>query len=926
MKKNIVNEDIDLHDRITEAYYGKLGKKLMRETQHRIHWICQNVNGNKILDIGCSQGIVPLLLGREGKSVLGLDISQKAIDEANLSLSAEEIDVQKNVEFLRSNFMLHNFKDEKFDTIIIAEVLEHLVNPNEFIDKAESLLKGDGSLIITIPFGINDFIDHKKTYYYHDMCQMLSPNFEIRDLLILGKWIGFIANIQNNKKSYTANTISIEMLKTIEKAFYSTERELVDLNIDNQKEIADLNTRLNDTNERYKQRVSLSNNRETEYLGQINQLKGRLDNANDKYKQRAFSANEKETKYLEQINQLKNKLNNTSEKIIELEKRLENSDEIEQELKRTKQYLHESHTSASYRLGHLFIHELKSFRDVVALPKKILNIKKKNTLPNNKNEKIKEETPLPIVGWEENIDKNKLTIMGIFDEFTHTCYQYQYNLIEPRPDNFRELLDKYKPKFLFVESTWKGNYGSWQYRVAKYSNPPGDELKELVLECKRRNIPTIFWNKEDPVHFDNFKDASKHFDFIFTSAQEAINNYKEISDARVEVLQFAAEEHIHNPMNSTSRKDGVCFAGSYYANRFVERRDDQLMLLRSAKDFNLEIFDRNYSEDSSIKSDFAFPQEFDKYVIGSLPYEKLLKHYTSYKVFLNVNSIIDSKTMFSRRIFELLACGTPVVSTQALGIDETFGKDIVWIVKNEEEAKEALTRLMNDSKEWRRRSLKGIRSVFNNHTYKNRSSQIYETIFGSTKQNIEKFLAVSFISTQEELSRVVEIFNTQKVSNIEMLFYIVTNNKELINSELSGSYKIIYNDSKVNKSNVLEKIIEDEKPYYFSLFSSSLIYGKYFINDAIIALKYSSALFYAKPKSMQDTYAYSDNIFKDSLVCNYVNLRSREKSLKSAVEFLVDKNNDFNRDVYCADAANFYNSSTMVPLDSYNKIINDIEI
>lgn len=56
----------DIHDRVVEAYYGKLGQQFMRETQERIHWICRCVHGKNVLDVGCSQGIVPVLLaGKE---------------------------------------------------------------------------------------------------------------------------------------------------------------------------------------------------------------------------------------------------------------------------------------------------------------------------------------------------------------------------------------------------------------------------------------------------------------------------------------------------------------------------------------------------------------------------------------------------------------------------------------------------------------------------------------------------------------------------------------------------------------------------------------------------------------------------------------------------------------------------------------------
>ena len=91
LEKPTVNNELpsplaDIHDRVMEAYYGKLGDQFMRETQARIHWICAQVKGRRILDVGCSQGIVPLLLAREGCQVTGVDTSPQAIEEAYAAL------------------------------------------------------------------------------------------------------------------------------------------------------------------------------------------------------------------------------------------------------------------------------------------------------------------------------------------------------------------------------------------------------------------------------------------------------------------------------------------------------------------------------------------------------------------------------------------------------------------------------------------------------------------------------------------------------------------------------------------------------------------------------------------------------------------------------------------------------------------------
>ena len=68
----------DVHDRITEAYFGQMGDELGRSSRERIHWICSHATGARVLDVGCSQGISANLLGREGKIVTGVDVARRS--------------------------------------------------------------------------------------------------------------------------------------------------------------------------------------------------------------------------------------------------------------------------------------------------------------------------------------------------------------------------------------------------------------------------------------------------------------------------------------------------------------------------------------------------------------------------------------------------------------------------------------------------------------------------------------------------------------------------------------------------------------------------------------------------------------------------------------------------------------------------------
>lgn len=206
-------------DRIAEAYFGKMGQQFMLDTRKRVHWICENTSGESVLDIGCSQGICDILLAREGFRVLGVDLDTEAIAYANESLTNEGEIVKANLSFLNSDFASLKLT-EKYDTIIISEIIEHLLQPELLLEFAKENIKENGSLIVTLPFGVNDYYDHKKTYFLEEAYSLLDSLFCVKEIVLFGKWIGFLC-----KNSEEASVeVSTELRGLIEKELEDRER------------------------------------------------------------------------------------------------------------------------------------------------------------------------------------------------------------------------------------------------------------------------------------------------------------------------------------------------------------------------------------------------------------------------------------------------------------------------------------------------------------------------------------------------------------------------------------------------------------------------------------------------------------------------------------------------------------------------------
>jgi len=180
-------------DRVYHAYKGMLGESFGIQTRNRIHWIIdQAMEGTRWLDVGCSQGITSLLLAERGKKVIGIDIQQENIEFAKSLLDGEHAGARENVEFICADFNTWQSKD-RFDGIIMTEILEHLADPSAFLVKAEGLLEPEGKMIITVPFGVNNHPDHISTYYMNGLYSLVSRFFKVNDMLLAGRWMGLVA-------------------------------------------------------------------------------------------------------------------------------------------------------------------------------------------------------------------------------------------------------------------------------------------------------------------------------------------------------------------------------------------------------------------------------------------------------------------------------------------------------------------------------------------------------------------------------------------------------------------------------------------------------------------------------------------------------------------------------------------------------------
>lgn len=318
-----------------------------------------------------------------------------------------------------------------------------------------------------------------------------------------------------------------------------------------------------------------------------------------------------------------------------------------------------------------------------------------------------------------------LTVGCILDEFTLNCMTYDSDLVVFSPDNCIALLGTNPIDFLFIESTWNGN-GVWGNFTK--NGPNILRLEQLIAAAKSIEIPIVFWNKEDPVHYDLFKWLVPLVDYTFTSDLNSVDKYYIDFGIRPDCLQFAAQPAIHNPTGAGLRKEAALFAGSYY-QKYRERCIDFLRIWQccDAVELPVDIYDRNYNKPDKVREGYRFPARYRESIKGSLSPENVAEAYKSYLVQINLNTVKCSESMFARRVFESLACGTPVISNYSKAMYDLFG-DIVLICDEERDCSLKLQEIINDPVEWKRVSDAGIERVLGQHTYAHRLKQICDLI------------------------------------------------------------------------------------------------------------------------------------------------------------------------------------------------------
>lgn len=329
----------------------------------------------------------------------------------------------------------------------------------------------------------------------------------------------------------------------------------------------------------------------------------------------------------------------------------------------------------------------------------------------------------------------KLKMALVADYLTALSLAQECSIVLLTPANYRQVLKEWRPDLVFVESAFHGVRDEWRYRLTRqpfyFRLSQDSAIRGLAELARDRNIPACFWNKDDSSFFNAFIDIARLFTHVFTTDAACIPRYRRklTPASTVQVLRMPYQPAFHNFTGFHFEIRGACFVGSYYRKFFQKRRDFLEMLFQAARenDLPVHVYDRNSNRISHF-FEFRFPSDHGLHIHPGVAYPDTAKLFKAHGISINVNSIVNSPTMYSRRLLEIMACGGICVTNRTPAVENHFA-DFCHMVSNAEEASETLQRLAaGPNSQDMERAAAGAEHVAANHTWRHRLGELANTL------------------------------------------------------------------------------------------------------------------------------------------------------------------------------------------------------
>ena len=100
-------------------------------------------DGTRVLDVGCSSGYLARRLVESGCTVVGIELDERAAAAARNVCAEVLVGDAERMEL--------PFAPRSFDVVLCGDLVEHLRDPQRFLERVRPLLREGGRLVLTTP-------------------------------------------------------------------------------------------------------------------------------------------------------------------------------------------------------------------------------------------------------------------------------------------------------------------------------------------------------------------------------------------------------------------------------------------------------------------------------------------------------------------------------------------------------------------------------------------------------------------------------------------------------------------------------------------------------------------------------------------------------------------------------------------------------
>jgi len=173
------------------------------------------IKNQKVLDMGCGDGVLPFLLAERGANATGVDLSTEAI-----AFARQKCKNRDDIQFTVASVYKTPFENRSFDSVVSSEVIEHLEHPENILAEIRRVWNKKGKVVITTPIKFTEKpLDpmHYQEFFEKDFEALINQYFPDHKIDYIKSHPLFWMEFQN--KATLGHSITRKLLNLIDITF-----------------------------------------------------------------------------------------------------------------------------------------------------------------------------------------------------------------------------------------------------------------------------------------------------------------------------------------------------------------------------------------------------------------------------------------------------------------------------------------------------------------------------------------------------------------------------------------------------------------------------------------------------------------------------------------------------------------------------------